>query len=334
MEILETVIALLLNLIVTAVAYLLVPIIIIISKKKYTKKKLKRIVIFNGIGVFILFTILYGILGVDQIANMTATFLWSTVSHVILKRTSRLDDEKDMITANLPNAYPENKNVSNRETSISKDNTFDNICISPESEQSTNDGTRLSDLAFTPAQEASSVSTSPMQCAIKEAAPVPKKEKPVKMKYCSRCGAIIDNNTKVCTGCGKQYFKGITKRSLPIIILSFIIIIISAVSVYYNMQLVNEVEDLKESIEVKNSVIDSKNNSIDRLTDQVAELRDENYEYYGLSQFVDDLIAIVGDDGTGLYHKYGCEELDAEYIWIYNNEAAKGQGYYPCDECH
>ena len=33
------------------------------------------------------------------------------------------------------------------------------------------------------------------------------KEKRETIKYCSRCGSLIDNRTKQCTGCGKQYFK-------------------------------------------------------------------------------------------------------------------------------
>lgn len=55
----------------------------------------------------------------------------------------------------------------------------------------------------------------------------PKKEKIVKRRYCSRCGSVIDNNTKACTGCGKQYFKGIklNKFSLTVIILLLALII-------------------------------------------------------------------------------------------------------------
>lgn len=34
---------------------------------------------------------------------------------------------------------------------------------------------------------------------------VTKKEK--KLKYCSRCGSLVNSKTKQCTGCGKQYFK-------------------------------------------------------------------------------------------------------------------------------
>ena len=48
-------------------------------------------------------------------------------------------------------------------------------------------------------------------------------EKSRKKKYCSRCGKLIDSKTKKCTGCGKQYFKGIQMKPVTII-LSLVIV--------------------------------------------------------------------------------------------------------------
>ena len=31
--------------------------------------------------------------------------------------------------------------------------------------------------------------------------------KKVKARYCKFCGSLIDNETKICGGCGKKYFK-------------------------------------------------------------------------------------------------------------------------------
>lgn len=38
-------------------------------------------------------------------------------------------------------------------------------------------------------------------------------KKSSKQKYCKHCGSLIDGTTKQCTGCGKQYFKGIRPKS-------------------------------------------------------------------------------------------------------------------------
>lgn len=45
-----------------------------------------------------------------------------------------------------------------------------------------------------------------------------KEKKRENIKYCSRCGSLIDNKTKQCTGCGKQYFKAKFKPLYAILI--------------------------------------------------------------------------------------------------------------------
>ena len=51
-------------------------------------------------------------------------------------------------------------------------------------------------------------------------------------RYCRRCGKPIDDATKNCTGCGKQYFK-IKGKPLFVSVLLFFIVIIGYVSVNY-----------------------------------------------------------------------------------------------------
>ena len=54
-----------------------------------------------------------------------------------------------------------------------------------------------------------------------------------KAKYCQHCGNIIDTESKMCTGCGKQYFKGIgyylhhifTKKHMPLILVAVLLVI-------------------------------------------------------------------------------------------------------------
>lgn len=48
----------------------------------------------------------------------------------------------------------------------------------------------------------------------------------VKQKYCSRCGCLIDNETKKCTGCGKQYLKNIW---MTVIVFSILVVLIGSV---------------------------------------------------------------------------------------------------------
>ena len=56
--------------------------------------------------------------------------------------------------------------------------------------------------------------------------PKEKQFKKIKTKFCSQCGSQIDPVTKKCTGCGKQYFKGIKFNKI-----SAIVIVLSAVAI-------------------------------------------------------------------------------------------------------
>ena len=53
-----------------------------------------------------------------------------------------------------------------------------------------------------------------------------KAEKPVKKKYCSRCGSLVDNTTKQCTGCGKKYFK-LRFKPFLILILAVVLLVLT-----------------------------------------------------------------------------------------------------------
>ena len=66
-------------------------------------------------------------------------------------------------------------------------------------------------------------------------------------RYCSKCGKLIDNETKTCTGCGKKYFKGIklNKFSITVIALSLGL----AVSVIINIVQLMKIYELKELVD-------------------------------------------------------------------------------------
>ena len=156
-------------------------------------------------------------------------------------------------------------------------------------------------------------------------APIQKKEKPVKMKYCSRCGSVIDNKTKTCTGCGKQYFRGLrlTKFSVTVIVLSIVLAISAILNV---VQLVDR-NDLNDSREYWM-------NKVDGLEDDISDLRSDLREHQDLVNFVDDYVVFVEDDGTNLYHKFDCYKFKGESFWVFNIEAAKGRDYTACSRCH
>lgn len=80
--------AIILGLIMTAAAYIFVPVIIALTRKKFTKKAIKKIVLLNGICVFAIFTFLNNAAGTNTTGNLTAACLWSGVVQCMLYKTS------------------------------------------------------------------------------------------------------------------------------------------------------------------------------------------------------------------------------------------------------
>ena len=138
----------------------------------------------------------------------------------------------------------------------------------------------------------------------------------VKRKYCSRCGNVIDIETKKCIGCGKQYFHGVVllrnnwKKIINIITVVFLII-----SIGINIVLLSKVNNQYTGLD-----------------------KDDDFSYWSQNhdkvEFIDEHIVFVEDDGTDFYHKYECYKFVGNYFWAYNIELAEYNGYKPCPLCH
>lgn len=151
------------------------------------------------------------------------------------------------------------------------------------------------------------------------------KERSVPKKYCSRCGSLVDPELKVCTGCGRKYFKGIkiTKYSLTVVLLSVLL----TISIVFNIIQFYKIEE-----------IDSQRifsiNQVDGLLSEISELENKVRINQDIVEFVDEFVVFVEDDGTNYYHKYECQKFVGNYFWAYNKDAAIGNGYKACPYCH
>lgn len=180
-------------------------------------------------------------------------------------------------------------------------------------------------------------------------APVPQSGKPIKTKYCGRCGSAIDSKTKKCTGCGKQYFRGLrfTKFSVTVIILALVIAVLSTACVlqFLNAQtldgahqteiekLESKISSLEQQVKNKESTIKTKDATIKRLEGEIDDLEYEKWYNWVKLNFFDNNAVIV-DEHSKKYHTYECDDLDLSYFWIYNTEKAEQLGFYACPKCH
>lgn len=155
-----------------------------------------------------------------------------------------------------------------------------------------------------------------------------------KTKYCHKCGKAIDNKSKKCSGCGKQYFRW--KHLLIGLLIIIPITILASVSIYYYSECQNyqkkyiqakaDSDQLKQLLEQREGELASIHEDIDELSERIYPMLDD-------IEFYHEHIVFRSDDNTELYHKYGCPRLDLSCFWAYNTEMAEQLGYEPCDYC-
>lgn len=102
------------DLIITAIAYLTLPIVFyFFYDENYQKKTVILIVIINAVVIFALFSILNLLLGNNRIANVAATVTWSAIGYYILKK--KIQPEITDIDDETPERYKIKTKKSRRE---------------------------------------------------------------------------------------------------------------------------------------------------------------------------------------------------------------------------
>ena len=102
--------------------------------------------------------------------------------------------------------------------------------------------------------------------------------KKIRRRYCKHCGSLINNTTKQCTGCGKQYFKGFRAYKYPIIIL----ILFIAISVMLVAGAVQYLNTQQQIIELQNTILEQKEKNSQLEKDL------ERIKKYAPNYYVDD----------------------------------------------
>ncbi len=147
------------------------------------------------------------------------------------------------------------------------------------------------------------------------------------IRYCQKCGGVVDPETKKCTKCGKQYFKFPTNMVRKGIA-AFLFLVMAAGLIYLytqNQALAQELDvKTKEASRIEGQLKIADNNANDWREKYLSIYNEYNFYHQ---------YAVIVQDGVTNYHSYGCPRLDYSYFWIYNKEAAVGRDYDPCPEC-
>lgn len=305
-------IILLISFVVTIFVYGAFPLIFAkTTKKPITKKKYKRLCYGLNIIGMVCFIVLNGA------ASGGPYLLWTWIfSNCGLK------------TLNSRGLLKDNEQTNGLNNSELDNNSCENV------EESTEKFQQNSDLdidKMSPQEAAEYLVAEQLR---EKYTPKEKQGKKTKIKYCSHCGSQIDPVTKKCTGCGKQFFRGFkfTKFSVTVIALALVIVTISTL---YVLQYINT-QELKGEISTKQSTVIRLENEIDDLEKELNNYKGYRVDYIIATNHLEfyEKYAVLVNENSNKYHKYGCDDFDESYFWIFNIDYAKQQGYYACSKCH
>lgn len=108
-----------------------------------------------------------------------------------------------------------------------------------------------------------------------------------KVKHCNKCGGLIDNETKRCTSCGKQYFK-----FRPLVLVLILLAVFFTASAGLNVYQYHVAQENSSKIASLESTISSQKSKISSLNSQVDKNKDKAESY-------DDLISALSTGNLG-----------------------------------
>lgn len=226
----EILLSLLFNLIISVFFYLLVPVIFCLRKKSLTIKQIRKIVIINGIVVWLIFQILTLEL-TGEMGTGAAVFLWSAVANGLLKKHCLIEDEDEETgeeTIVEKSKGSEEAPIEDKEVPTTKEDPKVSLSFKYETQKKhDNHAVPASDLRLMEEENAPSP-IPPKTEVITEIKTSPERA----IRYCSRCGGEIDADTAKCTKCGKQYLNKLTKIGIGLIAAAILLIIFGIVLIF------------------------------------------------------------------------------------------------------
>ena len=319
-------IEIILSILITAIAYLLIPVIIILTGKKLKEKAIIAIIIINCIVIWFVFRIIQIELNGEP-STGAAAFLWGAIGYWLMKKiclsskqyTHNSDSHVPISSSSTPSA-PADYSLSSTDETPKRHGSF---------------YVPASDLAYIPPENSTIDTTYTYSPKVSPVPTSPNAHKN-RIKYCSRCGNKIDPTTKKCTDCGKQYFKGIKRKSVVIVILAILL----AVSIAGNVYLYSENLDLYH-INIKYiDLYEYSKANIRQLESELSEYEKRYNLYYDFFrdnhsyiEFLDNTVVFVNNDGSYVYHKYDCTKFDISDFYAHNINHAIDIGCTPCPSC-
>ena len=290
------------NMLLISVVMMVIPFICrLVNKDKLPHKKGKRICLWNSIVLFVLSSLMLAVIETGFIGGVGAVIFYF-INKWVFVHQYEVEDKT---------AYVSDDSLLTQE----HEQPF-RVCLSPEGEEPQSRGSfDIYGADIKLKTDGGKQETQPNKQSEQPSSPANQQ----RVKYCSRCGSAINPATKRCTGCSKQYFKGISFKSFCVVLL----IALLGVSITGNVLLSAENKSLQ--------------NEKKGLENDVSYLASKYNEYWNETNAKMDLfdswIVFIENDGTKLYHKYECNKFIGKDCWAHNVEYAEYIGYNPCPRC-
>lgn len=163
--------------------------------------------------------------------------------------------------------------------------------------------------------------------------------------YCKKCGKIIDDDTNVCTGCGRKYF-----NIGQIFNWKFFLILILSISIMLNVYLTYFVKRYSNNIKMMNVKLADVTQAYDEKEIAYSKVRKDNKDLRQENLYNDELIdtlqeksselnvyqkyfSFVAKDGKK-YHKYSCSHIKNKDTLYEAITVLERNGFTPCEDCY
>lgn len=94
-----------------------------------------------------------------------------------------------------------------------------------------------------------------------------------------------------------------------------------------------DMDTQRSELEKLQQALDDKQAELTAAEEKYGELLSQSAAAQAAADFMQSYVVLVENDGTGLYHRYGCSRFAGKTFWAYSRKLAENSGYSPCPAC-
>lgn len=147
---------------------------------------------------------------------------------------------------------------------------------------------------------------------------------------CPNCGSREYFKNGKCVSCGRKNSRAVKNKKFIIAFAAFAFVMIFTAGFLFMAAVA--LGEMGDEYKAEAEKYEEKYKTISEDYEELSESY-KDLENLG-GEFFDKYAVILPDDGSNIFHRYGCSRMDSEKsFWIFNVDAAKGKGFSACTQC-